>query len=350
MKDIANALGISKVCVSLALRGAKNISEETKKRVFETAYKMGYKKDALLSNVMANIRSRKKKDDFCGTIALINANKDKDATIKYPIFEKYISGIRAESKEIGYSLYEVWLHDKTLTPHKLSGIMKARGIRGGIILGHVSADSLPIGFSEIWRNFKFVSAGIKTNNPMVDFVSADKFLIARHAAEKAIEKGCKRLGLVLEKSVDDIVDGRFSGGFLRAQLALPEKERIPPFLEVAEAKENPKIFYAWMKKYKPDSILSISTQTREWLESDSVTLPEDIGIICIDTPNYGHEWVGLDQNYELVGKMAVRRLSDLLNRSASSGSFGVTTATVIAPKWTDVISIRHKTYSNKPSH
>ena len=159
MKDIANALGISKVCVSLALRGAKNISEETKKRVFETAYKMGYKKDALLSNVMANIRSRKKKDDFCGTIALINANKDKDATIKYPIFEKYISGIRAESKEIGYSLYEVWLHDKTLTPHKLSGIMKARGIRGGIILGHVSADSLPIGFSEIWRNFKFVSAG-----------------------------------------------------------------------------------------------------------------------------------------------------------------------------------------------
>ena len=92
---------------------------------------------------------------------------------------------------------------------------------------------------------------------MVDFVSADKFLIARRAAEKAIEKGCKRLGLVLEKSVDDIVDGRFSGGFLRAQLALPEKERIPPFLEVAEAKENPKIFYAWMKKYKTDSILSI---------------------------------------------------------------------------------------------
>ena len=72
-----------------------------------------------------------------------------------------------------------------------------------------------------------------------------------------------------------------------------------------------------MKKYKPDSILSISNQTREWLESDSVTLPEDIGIICIDTPNYGHKWVGLDQNYELVGKMAVRRLSDLLNRSAS---------------------------------
>lgn len=66
MKDIANALGISKVCVSLALRGAKNISEETKKRVFETAYKMGYKKDALLSNVMANIRSRKKRTISAG--------------------------------------------------------------------------------------------------------------------------------------------------------------------------------------------------------------------------------------------------------------------------------------------
>ena len=167
------------------------------------------------------------------------------------------------------------------------------------------------------------SAGIKTNNPMVDFVSADKFLIARRAAEKAIEKGCKRLGLVLEKSVDDIVDGRFSGGFFKGP-ARPARERkdTSVFSKLPKLRKNPKIFYAWMKKYKPDSILSISNQTREWLESDSVTLPEDIGIICIDTPNYGHEWVGLDQNYELVGKMAVRRLSDLLNRSASSGSFG----------------------------
>lgn len=44
MKDIANALGISKVCVSLALRGAKNISEETKKRVLKLPIKWDIKK------------------------------------------------------------------------------------------------------------------------------------------------------------------------------------------------------------------------------------------------------------------------------------------------------------------
>ena len=337
------------MAVSLALRGRGGVSERLRSEVLREAERIGYRRDAALCRAMSFVKTRRR-GAFCETIALLNANKNPRAFYEHPTLPEFVRGIERGAKRLGYGVDRFWLYENGMGPERLAKIFRSRGIRGGIILGHVSADSLPIGFSEIWRNFKFVSAGIKTNNPMVDFVSADKFLIARRAAEKAIEKGCKRLGLVLEKSVDDIVDGRFSGGFLRAQLALPEKERIPPFLEVAEAKENPKIFYAWMKKYKPDSILSISNQTREWLESDSVTLPEDIGIICIDTPNYGHEWVGLDQNYELVGKMAVRRLSDLLNRSASSGSFGVTTATVIAPKWTDVISIRHKTYSNKPSH
>lgn len=340
MKDIAEKLGISKVCVSLALKGARNISEETKKRVLETACEMGYQKDALLSNVMSKIRARNP-DDFCETITLINANKDKFAPEKYPIFSKYISGIRAECGELGYALYEVWLHDRTLSPHKLDGIMKARGIRGGIILGHTSSDSLPCGFSEIWHDFKFVSAGIKTDNPLVDFISADKFLIARRAAEKAMERGSRRLGFVMERAIDDLVDGRFSGGYLRAILLLDENSRIPPFLDVEKAKIDPQIFYDWLKKYKPDAILSLSNQTGEWLESGAVCLPKNLPIIRIDSRKENDEWVGLDGNYELVGRMAVRRLSELLNSRATSG-ICATTATVIAPKWTDIIDIRRQ--------
>lgn len=85
MKDIADRLGISKVCVSLALKGAKNISGETKRRVLDAACEMGYQKDALLSSVMSNIRMRGA-NGFCETIALINANKDESAPEKYPIF------------------------------------------------------------------------------------------------------------------------------------------------------------------------------------------------------------------------------------------------------------------------
>ena len=36
MRDIAEKLGISKVSVCLALNGAKNVSEQTRKKVFET--------------------------------------------------------------------------------------------------------------------------------------------------------------------------------------------------------------------------------------------------------------------------------------------------------------------------
>lgn len=338
MRDIAEKLGISKVSVCLALNGAKNVSEQTRKKVFETAEKLGYKKDALISTVMSNIRLQER-NNFCETIAIINANKDENALQKYPIFSKYISGIKSEADNLGYAIYEVWLHNPNLNERTLGNIMKARGIRGGIILAHTTSDSLSSHFESIWNKFKFVSAGIKTRNSKIDFVCADKFLIARRAAEKAIELGNKRLGFVMDKDIDDIVDGRFSGGFLYAQLSLPMEFRIPPFLDVAAARKDINIFKKWLNTFKPEAILSLSNYTSEWLENLSGKISQPLRIIKIDCPSENSEWIGMDSNYELVGRMAVRRLSEIVNRAEGINTINATTATVVLPNWTDNIKI-----------
>ena len=332
MQDIAEELGISKGSVSLALNDSKKISEKTKAKVRKAAQTLGYRRNALVSSVMAGLKGSKE-NRFLETIVLINANKSKDAPHKYPIFSKYIAGIRDEAKELGYAVYEIWLHDKRLNPTKLQRILESRGIRGGIIIGHVDDNILPDKFAPIWQNFKFVSAGLKTFNPILDFISADKFLIAHYATQRIIELGYRRPALILAEHIDELVEGRFVGGFLRAQLELPEEDRIPPFLDIAAAEKNPQILYDWLSERKPDVIFSISNSTSEWFSERATAVPQDLPVIHLERKCGKNDWVGIDQNYEMVGRIAVRKLFTALNAPVYLKDADVRTATIVLPKW-----------------
>lgn len=336
MRDIALELGISKGSVSLALNDSKKISEKTKAKVRKVAQQLGYRRNALVSSVMAGLKGSRQ-NQFLETIVLINANKSKDAPHKYPIFSKYITGIRAEARVLGYAVYEVWLHDRHLNPSKLQRILESRGIRGGIIIGHVDDNILPDKFAPIWQNFKFVSAGLKTFNPILDFISADKFLIAHYATKKVIERGYRRPALVLAAHIDDLVEGRFVGGFLRAQLELPECDRIPPFLQIKEAESNPQMLYDWLARHKPDVIFSISNSTSEWFAERATAVPRNLPVIHLERKYGKNDWVGIDQNYEMVGCIAVRKLFTALNAPVYLKDADVRTATIVLPKWNEPV-------------
>ena len=332
LKDIAERAGISKAAVSLALAGSKKVSIQTRRKIRALADKLGYKRNPIISSVMSQIKSGGEKK-FLETIVLINANKAKDAPQKYPIFSKYIDGVKFESAEIGYAVYEIWLYEKSLGAQRLETILNSRGIRGGIIVGHADDTTLPSKFSNIWSKFKFVSAGIRTRNPVFDFISADKFLIAHFATANIIKSGYKRPALAIDEHIDEVVEGRFIGGFLRAQLALPESARIPPFLEVSKARRNPKAFFEWISKNKPDAIFSISNTTSEWLETPEISgkISPSIDIIQLERRSESGEWLAIDHNYELVGRLAVRKLFEILN--APQTSMRTPTATIVQPDW-----------------
>ncbi len=332
LKDIAKCAGISKAAASFALSGSKKVSEQTRKRVREIADKFGYKRNPILSSVMSQIKNGSDKK-FLETIVLINANKSKDAPNKYPIFSKYIDGVKSEAAEMGYAVYEIWLYDKAQDSKRLEIILQSRGIRGGIIIGHADDTVLPPKFSNIWSKFKFVSAGIRTRSPVFDFISADKFLIAHFATTNIIKSGYRRPALVIDEHIDEVVEGRFIGGFLRAQLSLPEISRIPPFLDVAKARKTPKVFFDWILKHKPDVIFSISSTTSEWLIKPEISgkIPNCIDIIQLERKSESGEWLPIDQNYELVGRLAVRKLFEILNAPQSERR--MPTGTIVQPDW-----------------
>ncbi len=334
LKDIAESLGVSKMSVSLALKDSPRVSKAMRLKICSVAKSMGYETTPLISNVMANMRS-KKPEPFLESIVLINANKLKNIEEKFPIFSKYIDGVEAEANRMGYSVYRAWLYDKNLDSKRLLSVLKARNIRGGIIIGQMSDNILPKAFDNVWKNLQFVSAGLKIQNKQIDFVSADKFLIAQYVTRKIISKGFKRPCLVLHKSIDNLVEGRFTGGFLSAQLDLPEADRIPPFLAVEEVKKTPKMFLDFINKHKPDVIFSLSSLTSLWLDCEEInaSIPKKIARIETEYRGDGFDWVAVDKNYELVGRLAVRKLFDILNSPSTKENTKINTGTIVQPHW-----------------
>jgi hypothetical protein len=52
-----------------------------------------------------------------------------------------------------------------------------------------------------------------------------------------------------------------------------------------------------------------------------------------------HDWSAIDQNYEIVGRFAVRKLFEILNATASSSLKNVVTATIVEPRWNKKLSL-----------
>ena len=332
MADIANVLGISKASVSFAMKGSPKISKKLRTKILNTANKLGYKKNPMLSAVLSTIKNQEK-NKFFGCIALINANPKRDAFIKYPIFEKYANGVKAEAKKLGFSIFEVWLHSPNLNPTKLKEILDARGITGVLVLGHTNSNVFTREYIDIFKTLKVVSIGVKIKNLDTDCVCADKFRIAHHATTKVISLGFKRPALVLSEEIDSIVEGRFSGGFMSAQLLLSERNRIPPFLKLSLAIKKPKIFSDFISKYKPDVILSFSEHTNETLERINARIPSTITQIRLESTSEKHDWQAIDLNYEAVGATAMKQLADYVNRPLKNELYDVSLMTIISPKW-----------------
>ena len=78
MQDIANAAGVGKATVSLALRDDPRLREETRRRIQKIALEMGYRANAVVANLMAQLRASKT-PKFQATLGLINASGENKA-------------------------------------------------------------------------------------------------------------------------------------------------------------------------------------------------------------------------------------------------------------------------------
>ncbi len=342
MQDVANAAGVGKATVSLALRDDPRLRPETRKRIQELAEKMGYRTNATVANLMAQLRASKT-PKYQATLGFINASPYRDAFSGLPTFRDWITGCKRRAAQLGYGLDEFWLNEPGLTPARLTRILESRGIRGLVFCGILDHDAMPAEFAPLWTNCASVVVGIRTSTPPLHFVCNDQYTTAKSAVFELLKLGYQRPGLVMIPRVDEIVDCRFSAGFWAGQLEIPEAKRAP----IAHLNESDQSgFRAWFTKHQPDVVVCIHTEVKRWLDNLGARVPEHVGLAHLDRTPDMTDWAGMQQNNDLVGAAAVDMLIGQLHRN-ESGLPKFTKSMFIQSTWITSGSVRPQTPTKK---
>jgi len=338
MTMIAEKAGLSKNTVSLALRHNPQIPAATRERIERIARELGYAKNPVVAQLMVELR-KAHPAGYQRTFALLNANLDPKAFARHPTIPSYVYGCRRRAAQHGYALDEFWLHEPGLYGEQLNRILRARGIRGVIVVGLMNENRLPSRFSVTWQRHAVVVTGVRTHEPTLSFASADHHALVLEAMEHARRLGYQRPALVLEESIDRLVEERFSAGFWAAQKKLPASNRLPGFYGVESARAAPGKFHTWFRKHRPDVIFTLHTVVREWLSGIGVQAPRDVGLIQLERRRGCEDWAGMEQHNDLTGEASVDMLVTLLHNN-ETGVPLFPRATLIGGSWMDGTTVR----------
>ncbi len=329
MHKIAQRAGVGKATVSLALRDDPRLRPETRRRIQKLAAKMGYRTNATVANLMAQLRASR--IHRCpATLGLLNVSPDA-SQLSQPPFREWSRGCRERAGQLGYGLEGFWLHEPGSTPAHLAERLESHNIRGFVIAAPPGQTRLPEEFDPLWRRFACVVAGVRPVWPPLNFCSNDQFVTASQAAHHLWGFGYRRMALVISPEMDALAERRYSAGFWAAQEGLDGCERIPtfPFHPAAET-----AFRAWFTRHEPDVILCAHEEVRDWLQLMNLKLPGDVALAHLDWREDRPDWAGMHQNHTLVGAGAVDLLVGQLHGN-EAGFPKFPKASFIQSKWID---------------
>lgn len=339
MAEVAKAAGVSKNTVSLALQGSPRISETTRRRVEEMAQVMGYRLNPTVARLMAELRQNRS-PGYQATLAMINAHETRDAFSNHPTIPAYVAGCRQRAEQLGYRLDEFWLHEQNMPMERWLSIFRARNIRGAVIVGLMHRNRLPDRLVPLWDEIPALVTGVRTREPALSFACSDQHTLALVAFEKAVELGYRRPALVLDGVIDDLVEGRFSAGFLIGQSRLMAAgQRTQPFYQVAAARTDRSVFSKWFEENRPDVIFTLYHEVERWIHEMGLRVPEDVGLIQYEWRADHSGWAGMDQRNDLVGAAAVDMLISMIHHN-ERGVPEHPRATLIGSHWVDGATVK----------
>lgn len=327
-RDIAFALGISQVAVSLALRNSPRVSEERRKQVQLFAEKIGYRPNPL-ATALAHSRQRGEQQPMQAALAWVNCWPEPGKLRKYRAFDEYWRGAKAAAEKLGYRLEE-FLCNQQFTPERLEAMLVARGIQGILI---PPQSGQPDWGQFDWSRFSMVRLGRSPEKPCAHVVIADHVRNTLLAVEKMRSLGYRRIGFA---GFDNVWDRRwlFDAGFLRAQMEMSPQDRVPVLcLDAIQPRDSQPKLERWLKEEKPDGVLTACLELPEMLEACGYKVPDDLGLAALSVSDFTIN-AGIDQNSVEIGRVGILALNSLIhdNEHGESAQFR---QTLIPGTWVD---------------
>ena len=345
MEVIAGKVGVSRNAVSLALRNHPSISPAVRARIQAAADRLGYQRNPAFGELMSQMR-RKGYGARQATLALFNAHEDAGAFRDHPTIPEYVKGCQRRATLLGYDLDTFWLHDPGIDTARWIQILEARGIRGMLLIGLMTQNRLPKRLLGLFDHFPAVVTGVRTREPVLSFACVDHHALALQAVEQVLALGYRRPALVLDPTIDLLVEGRFSAGFMVGQRQLSESDRITPWFHVSTDVDEPAGFRKWLRQCQPDVIFTLYNSVRRWIENDGLRIPRDIGLVQLEWRSSNSDWAGMEQHNDLVGEAAVDMLTGMILRGEQGPPLHPR-ATLVEPTWRNGSTARHVLRMNR---
>ncbi|MGH8017886.1 MAG: LacI family DNA-binding transcriptional regulator [Opitutaceae bacterium] len=307
MQHVAQAAGVSKSSVSLALRDDPRLALATRRRVQEIADRLGYRKNPIVASLMSQLRVSQT-PRFHASFALINCSGLR-TLFDTSGFSDYRRGIRECADKAGYGVEEFWADEPGVGLARLRQILAARNIRGLILVIPFEKRPLLAGHPEFFREFSVATIGFDRTEPLLNRVSNNHFETARAAVQKLFDLGYERPGIVVRDAFDHLLQRRFSAGFHSAVHDQAHALKSPPAPLLLEAMDRA-LFARWLKTEKPDAIITNLSEVRDWLETLKTSVPRQMGLLHLDWNPQMRDWAGMNQNGMLVGAAAAELVMD----------------------------------------
>ncbi|HEU6448043.1 MAG TPA: LacI family DNA-binding transcriptional regulator [Verrucomicrobiae bacterium] len=307
LRDVARRLNVSHTTISRALRNDPEISKAMRERVQSIAREMGYKPDPML-NALAHYRRSRNQTPVAAELAWINHWPNPKKLWSFKEFSLYWKGAFEEAERCGFRLEEFTL-DNGMSLDRLGKILHARNIRG--ILLPPRGDTSPNYHQFDWDDFCIVRFGHSIPFPHAHLVSSDQLTDGLIAFENMWTNGYRRIGLVTSSKMHT----RFSAGFFFSQMKWSPNTRLPALVVTQDQTEqDEQLLKSWLRKNKPDAILTDVRELRDLLLKVGYKVPKNIGLAALSVLD-GNADAGIDQNSEEIGRVAIQLLISLINHN-----------------------------------
>ena len=323
LRDLAAGLGVSHTTVSLALRNDPRIPAATRRKVREFAAKQGYRVDAVVSTLMARLRTLREKP-VQATFGFVTAWPSRNGWRAMSNLERFHLGVERRARELGYALDELWLNEPNMSGERMTRILRARGIRGLIL------HSLPAAGGRLqlgWQHFACVTKGLTVVYPPVHRVVSSHYEDMQLVLQELARRRYRRIGLVLSEALSVRVDRAWLAAFLLHQNEMPPAKRVPALITRSADEESH--FQEWYAAHRPEVILFSDQPIATWVEKLKLRVPADVGLVHLDWSREVAPLAGLDSDPEAAGEAA----TDLLAGQLQANEFGI-------PKHEKIVAVR----------
>jgi DNA-binding LacI/PurR family transcriptional regulator len=337
LQDVARAAGVSAMTVSRALRNSPRVSATARTAVEVAVRRVGYRPDPHVARLMARVRDYRGRRPHA-VIGVIRDDLAEDA-LHDPAYQYVsITDIRRRAEQHGYLAQEFSLGSRGVTPARLNGILRARGVEGVII----SPQSSRVVATQLdYSAFAAVTFGYGLPSPALHRASTNMTEGIHDAADRLRARGYRRISLAITEWIDARANHTYSGALLHWQRKIPPRERVAPFFFPGNhPADGRRAFSTWMKRSRPDAIISFHAYVPDWLERDlKLRLPDDVGLVVHDWAESMHDFAGINHRRPYVAAAAVDLLATQLLHN-ERGIPAVPRQILVPPAWVDGPSIR----------